>query len=244
MAQNTTTLILGMGLAYFVFLFLFAGLDVTEKKRVAVIAILFVSSAMFWSGFEQAGSSLNLFADRHTLRTLAGWEIPAGWFQTLNPVFIITLAPVVASVWLALARRNSHLSLPVKFALGLVLLGGGFLIMAAAATFVVKGHKVWPTWLIVTYLLHSVGELCLSPVGLSSVTKLAPKRFVGQMMGVWFLATSLGNLIAGLIAGEVSGDASGQMPARFFQIVLTTCGTGLLLVIFMKPIKRLMAGVN
>lgn len=243
-AQLTKWVILGLALVFFLYVLLLGKLDALEKKRVGVIAILFIASATFWSGFEQAGSSLNLFAERHTLRLLAGWEIPAGWFQSLNPLFVITLAPVVAAAWLTLARRNWDLSLPVKFAVGLALLGGGFLVMAAAAKLVVQGNKVWPTWLIATYLMHSIGELCLSPVGLSSVTKLAPKRFVGQMMGVWFLATSLGNLIAGLIAGEVSGDATNQMPARFFQIVLTTCGASALLLIFAKPIKRLMSGTQ
>jgi POT family proton-dependent oligopeptide transporter len=243
-AQSTTSVIVGIAAVYFAGLLFLGGLDGTERRRVLVIAILFVASAMFWSGFEQAGSSLNLFADRYTRRTVAGWEVPAGWFQTFNPVFIITLAPVVASAWLALARRQCNPSLPVKFALGLVLLGGGFLVMAGAARYAVAGQRVWPTWLITTYLLHSVGELCLSPVGLSSVTKLAPPRLVGQMMGTWFLATSLGNLLAGLIAGEVSGDAVGQMPARFFQIVLTTGGTGVVLVLLARPIRRLMAGVK
>jgi len=258
LAESTTYIIVGIAVAYFVCLLLFFDLDPIEKKRVWVIAILFVAAAMFWSGFEQAGSSLNLFADRFTIRGVASWlipagwfpetggkfEAPAGWFQTFNPVFIITLAPVVAAIWVALARRRVNPSLPAKFALGLLLLGGGFLVMAAAAKLVLTGNKVAPSWLITTYLLHSIGELCLSPVGLSSVTKLAPPRLVGQMMGIWFLATSLGNLIAGLVAGEVSGESAAQMPARFLQIVLTTCGTGGALLLFAKPIKKLMSGVQ
>ncbi len=244
MARGTTAVILGLAFLYFLALFWFAGLTAIEKRRLAVIVVLFIASAMFWSGFEQAGSSLNLFAERYTSRTFGGFETPAGWFQVLNPLFIITLAPLVALIWVALARRQRNPSLPVKFALGLVLLGAGFLVMHAAARLALSGDRVWPTWLISTYLLHSLGELCLSPVGLSSVTKLAPPRLVGQMMGLWFLATSLGNLIAGLIAGEVSGAAEVQMPARFLQIVLTTCGTGLLLWIFARPIKKLAGGVE
>ena len=170
--------------------------------------------------------------------------MPAGYFQIFNPFFVITLAPLLAAVWIALARRNLNPSLPVKFALGLLLLGGGFLVMAGAAKIGLKNGKVWPTWLITTYLLHSVGELCLSPVGLSSVTKLSPPRLVGQMMGIWFLATSLGNLIGGLIAGAVGGESADQMPARFLQVVLTACGTGGLLLLFVKPIKKLMSGVE
>lgn len=243
-AEYTAYLIVGLAVAYFLYAFLLAGLTSTEKKRMGVILVLFIASAMFWSGFEQAGSSLNLFADQHTVRTLRGWIIPTGWFQSLNPMFLISLAPVVAAVWLALARRNFNPSLPVKFALGLLLLGAGFLVMFGASSLVLAGGKVGPSWLIVTYLLHTLGELCLSPVGLSSVTKLSPPRLVGQMMGVWFLATSLGNLMAGLIAGEVSGESLAQMPGRFFQIVVTTSIVGVLLLLCAKPIKKLMAGVK
>jgi POT family proton-dependent oligopeptide transporter len=248
LAHGTSSVIVGLAAVYFLAVLVFGGLSRAEKGRVCVIAVLFVSSAMFWSGFEQAGSSLNLFAERHTARVIHElnfqFEIPAGWFQSLNPIFIITLAPVVAMMWLRLAARRRNPSLPMKFAVGLVLLGLGFLVMVGAARLAVAGQPAAPTWLITTYLLHSVGELCLSPVGLSSVTKLAPRRFVGQMMGIWFLATSLGNLFAGLIAGEVSGDATGQMPGRFLQIVLTTCGTGLLLVLFAKPIRWLMGNIQ
>ena len=244
LARGMTNVIVGVAVLYFIALFLWFKLDPTEKKRVAVIGVLFLASAMFWSGFEQAGSSFNLFAERYTQRIFGDYQIAAGLFQSLGPFFIITLAPVVAAVWIALGRRNRNPSLPVKFALGLILLAVGFLVMAAASRLVASGQKVWPTWLISTYLIHSIGELCLSPVGLSSVTKLAPKRLVGQLMGLWFLATSLGNLIAGLIAGSFSADAVGEMPGRYLQIVLTAGGTGLLLLVFSKPIKRLMAGVN
>jgi POT family proton-dependent oligopeptide transporter len=244
LAQGTTYVIVAVALAFFGCAFLFFGLDATEKKRLAVIAVLFVSSAMFWSGFEQAGSSLNLFAERYTQRTFGGFEIPAGWFQSLNPIFIISLAPLVAMVWIALARRNRDLTLTTKFALGLGLLAMGFMIMATASKLVGGGQKVWPTWLIATYVFHSVGELCLSPVGLSSVTKLAPRRLVGQMMGIWFLATSLGNLIAGLVAGQVSTDSAAQMSARYLQIVFMALGVGGLLLVFTKPIKSLMKDVK
>jgi hypothetical protein len=169
-------------------------------KRVVVIVFLFLASAIFWAGFEQHGSSFNLFADRYTQRefpALGDREIPAGWFQSVNPVFILTLSPIFAALWVALARRRREPSTPAKFAFGLGFLGLGFLVMAGAALGISSGGKVLPTWLVATYLLHTIGELCLSPVGLSSVTKLAPRRFAGQMMGVWFLATALGNLLAG-----------------------------------------------
>jgi POT family proton-dependent oligopeptide transporter len=126
----------------------------------------------------------------------------------------------------------------------LVLLGAGFLVMAGASQLVVAGHKAWPTWLVSTYLLHSLGELCLSPVGLSSVTKLAPRRLVGQMMGIWFLGTSMGNLLAGLIAGKFSAETVSEMPGRYLGIVATTAGTGILLAFLARPIQRLMRGVE
>ncbi len=246
LARGTTYVIVLVAAVYFLCLFLFFNLDSTEKKRVVVIGILFLCSAVFWSGFEQAGSSLNLFAERYTQRWIGALhvEIPAGWFQSLGPVFVISLAPVMAALWVRLGRRNLNPSLPAKFALGLLLLGGGFLVMAVASKFVVAGQKVWPSWLIATYLLHTFGELCLSPVGLSSVTKLAPRRLVGQMMGIWFLATSLGNLMAGLLAGEFNAQAVNEMSGRYLQIVLTSIGAGGVLLLFVKPIKSLMAGVK
>jgi POT family proton-dependent oligopeptide transporter len=243
-AHAATYGIVGVAVLYFVCVLLLFRLDGTEKRRVAVILVLFIASALFWSGFEQAGSSLNLFAERYTERLLLHYTIPAGWFQSLGAIFVISLAPVVAAVWLRLARRELNPPLPVKFALGLMLLAAGFLVMAGASKVVAAGHKVWPQWLITTYLLHSLGELCLSPVGLSSVTKLAPRRLVGQMMGTWFLATSLGNLIAGLTAGRFSAEGVTQMPGRYLQIVLTAAGTGLLLLVFTKPIRKLMTGVE
>jgi len=263
LAENTTFVIVGMAVVFFGYVFGFGGLDATEKKRTGVIVVLFFAAAMFWAGFEQAGSSLNLFADRHTDRMLGfiNFEIPASWYQSLNPFFIVTLAPVFAWVWVGLSKRMLEPSMPVKFAIGLMLLALGFLLMVFAARIAVAGDSAAPFWLILTYLLHTMGELCLSPVGLSSVTKLAPKRFVGQMMGTWFLAASLGNLIAGLIAGDFSLDEEGGepgfllgwamrtfemdvLPALFLQIVITGAVSGALLLIFAKPIQKLMCGVK
>ena len=244
LAEQTTYLIVGLALAFFVYVFLFGKLSKKERNQTWVIVILFVGSAMFWSGFEQAGSSLNLFADRHTERMVFGFEVPAGWFQSLNPFFIIVLAPAFASLWMKLAKRHLDPAMPAKFAIGLVLLGLGFLVMVGAAKLVTAGGKAGPYWLILTYLLHTMGELCVSPVGLSSVTKLSPKRFVGQMMGIWFLATSLGNLIAGRLAGRFDPKLLNEMPGLFWQIVLTTVGTGLILLVFTKPIKKLMGDVK
>lgn len=244
LAQNTTYVIVGLAFAFFIYIFVFGKLTVTERNHTIVIVVLFISSAVFWSGFEQAGSSLNLFADRHTDRDLFGFEIPAGWFQSLNPFYIVVLAPIFAAFWVRLAKKQLDPSMPAKFAFGLIILALGFLVMVGAAKLVVAGNQAAPYWLILTYLLHTMGELCLSPVGLSSVTKLAPKRFVGQMMGIWFLATSLGNLMAGLLAGRFDPESLNQMPGLFMQIVLTAAGGGVILLLFTKPIKKLIGKIE
>lgn len=240
LARRTAFVIVGLAVAWFAWAFLFAGLTTDEKRRLGIIAVLFLASAMFWSGFEQAGSSLNLFADRHTQRAVPGTSlvIPSGWFQSLNAGFVILFAPAVAALWMTLSRRQRQVPLVGKLAMGLILLAAGFLVLALGAQRALQNGPVWPSWLIVTYLLHTWGELLLSPVGLSSVTQLAPRRLVGQMMGIWFLATSLGNLIAGLFAGEVSGDNSAAMPMRFLQVVATAGGTGLLLLVVARPLQR------
>jgi POT family proton-dependent oligopeptide transporter len=145
-------------------------------------------------------------------------------------------------VWLA--QRNLNPSTPAKFGFGLLLLALGFLVMVGASTIVAGGDKAMPTWLVFTYLFHTFGELALSPVGLSATTKLAPKRFVGQMMGMWFVATALGNLIAGQIAGDFDPNDLLAYPAQYWQIVLTTAGAGVILLLFTKPLKKLMGGID
>ena len=240
LARGTTYVIAAVGLLYFAYLFLLGGLTPEERGRVVVILALFLAAAMFWAGFEQAGSSLNLFAERYTIREFGAFQIPAAWFQSLNPIFIIVLAPLYSMLWVSLARRHLNPAAPLKFAAGLMILGAGFAVMIGAARLVAAGDQVLPTWLFFTYLLHTMGELALSPVGLSSVSRLAPRRFVGQMMGVWFLAASLGNIIAGLIAGEFRADAVEEMPGLYLQIVLTTVGSGVLLALCAKPLKRMM----
>jgi len=244
LAEKATVLIAAVAGLYFMAIFAFGNLTTEEKKRVVVILILFLASAMFWAGFEQAGSSLNLFAERYTDRMIGSFEIPAGWFQTLNPTFIIILAPVYSALWIGLAKRQLDPSTPAKFAIGLVLLGAGFAIMIGAAQLVVAGNKVLPSWLIFTFLLHTMGELALSPVGLSAMTKLAPKRYCSQMMGIWFVSSALGLIIAGILAGEFRADAVDTMPALYTQIVLTTAGSGLLLAVFVRPIRRLLGDVK
>ncbi|HHY85687.1 MAG TPA: peptide MFS transporter [Verrucomicrobia bacterium] len=245
-AKNMVFVIAAIAVLYFLHLFFIYGLNKIEKERVAVILVLFIASALFWLGFEQAGSSFNLFAERFTDRNLESinFLIPAAWFQALGPIFIIIFAPLFASLWVWLAKRNLDPSIPVKFALGLVLLGVGFFVMAGAARVVAAGNQALPTWLITTYLVHTFGELCLSPVGLSSVTKLAPRRLVGQMMGTWFLATSLGNLLAGLLAGEFDTNRLDQWPSLYLKITILPMIAGALLIIFARPIKRWMVDIK
>src|SRR5215475_9405402 len=205
-AHSMVFLEVGMAALYFAYLFFFAKLTSDEMKRVAVIIVLFVFAAIFWSAFEQAPSSLNLFAKDFTNRNLFGFEVPFEWLQVVNSFFVVALAPVFAWIWTALAARGTSPSSPAKFSAGLFFAGLGFLIMVLPVRSVVAGGgvlKVSMMWLTVSYILQTFGELSLSPVGLSSMTKLAPAKFGGQMMGVWFLAASLGNLIAGIVGGDV-----------------------------------------
>ncbi|MFW5952158.1 MAG: peptide MFS transporter, partial [Gemmatimonadota bacterium] len=171
--------IVSMAILYFLWMLIAGGLEAVEKKRVVTIFVLFVFSALFWSGFEQAGSSLNLVAERLTDRVFFGWEMPASWLQSVNPLWIITLAPVFAWLWVFLAKRGKEPSSPMKFVVGLVLLGAGFLVMSWGTYVAATGGKISPMWLVVVYLLHTCGELSLSPVGLSMITKLSPQRYVG-----------------------------------------------------------------
>ena len=253
LAQFAKKFILAVAVLYFAGIFLFCKLDSIERKRVVLIVILFVGAALFWAGFEQAGSFFNLFAERHTNRT-TGWlvslsgsatgEYPAGWFQSIGPIFVITLSPVAGAVWIWLARRHLDPSIPIKFGLGLLFLAIGFAVMAGASILVAGGKQVGPSWLIMTYLVHTFGELCLSPVGLSSVTKLAPKRLVGQLMGTWFVASSFGNLLAGLFAKDFKEDALQDWPWLCTKMIIAGGVAGLLLIVCFKPIKKLMAGVR
>ncbi len=240
-AQATGVIILVIAVLFFGSVLSFGGLDSIEKKRVVVIFILFLGASIFWAGFEQAASSLNLFAQRLTDRNVLGWEAPASWLQSINPLFIITLAPAFAWLWVWLDQRKKEPSLPMKFGFGLLLLGVGFLVIAWGATYTVEGQLVSPGWLISTYFLHTCGELCLSPVGLSSITKLSPPKFVGQMMGTWFMGAALGNLIAGLVAGQFE---TLPLPQLFLTVSISVGVVGVLFFLFARPIKKLMGGVH
>jgi len=241
LAQGGTYAIVAVAIAYFVYIFGFSGLTRAERGRLMVIVVLISAATVFWVGSEQAGSSLNLFAQRYTIREFGGFEIPASWFQSLNPAFIILLGPLYSMLWIALARRHLDPSSPLKLGIGLVILGLAFVVMIGAAALVASGQQVLPAWLIFTYLLLTMGELALSPVGMSALTRLAPRRMVGQMMGVWFLSLSLGSILAGLFAGEFSADAVEAMPGLFLRLVIMTVAAGLLLMLISGPLRRLAA---
>ena len=244
LAKRTGIVIVSVAGLWFAWAFLLARLDRAEKKRLAVVVILFFASALFWSGYEQAGSVMNLFGERQTDRVLFGWEMPASWLLSVSALLILILAVPVSTLWLGLARRGVLPSLATKFAAGLLLLAAGFLVMHFAARHALAVGKVTGLWLCATYLLHTLGELFLSPVGLSAVTKLAPARLASQTMGVWFLATSLGNLLAGLFAGGMSTANAAGMPAQFLHVALIAGGGGLLLLVLSPLIRRLMPGIE
>ncbi|HEY8883022.1 MAG TPA: peptide MFS transporter [Dermatophilaceae bacterium] len=226
---------------YFGYLLLRGGYGREDKRRILVIVWLFILSAIFWSGFEQAGSSMNLFAEKLTNRNIGGWEMPTSWLQNVNPIFIIVLAPVFGYLWTWLARRKKNPSIPLKFALGLIGLSVGFFVLAWGSAGVTKPGSVAITWLVVTYFLHTVGELCLSPVGLSSITKLAPRNRISQMMGLWFVATALGNLFAGLTAGGLEN----KTPAAVFSSVAIYVGVAAIIAVAGAPfVKRVMGKVE
>jgi len=233
--------IIAVTVIYFVYLIGFGGYNAEQKKRLGAIFWLIILATLFWSGFEQAGSSMNLFARDLTDRVVAGFEMPAGWFQNINPFFIVVLAPVFGWLWTWLAHRNANPSIPVKFSLGLLGIAAGFFVISWGAANATAQNPVTPAWLIVTYFLHTCGELALSPVGLSSITKLSPKDRVGQMMGMWFIAASLGNLFAGLVAGSLETMEPG---ALFQTVALITGGAGVLALLVAPYIKKLIPGIK
>jgi POT family proton-dependent oligopeptide transporter len=244
-AQATGAIVVIVAAIYFAAVIAFGCHDKIERQRVFVIFLLFLGAAMFWSGFEQAGSSMNIYARDLTDRVFFGWETPTTWLQSVNPVFIILLAPVMGLLWVRLGARNP--SIPLKFGMGLVLLGVGFLVLAWGALYVPEGAAASPavgvsmTWLVVTYFFHTVGELALSPVGLSSVTKLSPNRLVGQMMGTWFMGAALGNLVAGLIASRIEA----LPPQELFTVVAAIAvGSGFVFLLFSPFINRMTHGVK
>ena len=243
-AISSSWLIGLLAAAYFVYLLYFAGLSATERRRVYVMMALFMAATMYYAGQEQTATSLTLFAERYTDRDVLGWRIPAGVFQSISSVYILLLAPLFSALWIALDRRGWDLSAPVKFALGLILMGLGFLVMYFACRPVLAGHKVLPTWLVLCYGVQMCGDLCLGPVGLSSMTKLAAPRVVGQVMGMWFLSIALGNDLAGQFATGYDASNVASMPALFLRMFAWGAIGGVGMLLLTPALKRLMAGVR
>jgi POT family proton-dependent oligopeptide transporter len=233
-----------LGVAYFGYLLFFAGLSRVERNRVWVMIALVAAGVTFWAGYEQTGASMNLFADRYTDRRILGWDMPTAWLQSINPLFIIAFAPVFAALWIALGKRGRDLNAAAKFGAGLILLGLGFLVMYVAALHVVAGEKVLWTWLTLAYLLHTFGELSLSPVGLSYMSKLAPPRFVGQVMGVWFLSMALGSNLAGQLSAQYDASHLESLPALFLRIFWYGVIGGAVMLLLTPFLRRMMAGVK
>jgi POT family proton-dependent oligopeptide transporter len=227
-------LLLIVTVVFFGWLFTSGNWTPDERRRLYLIGVLFLAAALFWSVFEQAGSTLNLFADSDTRNEALGRTFPSSWYQSLNPIFIITLAPVFAWLWVRLGARNP--SSPVKFSLGLIGVGLGFVLLVPAARLAATGEAVSPLWLASTYLIHTVAELCLSPVGLSSMSRLAPARIAGLMMGVWFLAASVGNYIGGQLGGLYE---SLPLSTLFSRVGLFAIGAGVLLLILAPAFRKL-----
>jgi len=214
-----------------------APLTSADWKRIAAILILFVFTILFWAAYEQKGASLNLFADKLVLTEIGGKSFPAPFLQSLTPLFVIMLTPLFALLWATLKDRQP--SSPAKFTLGLLLIGTAYLLMIPAAMLTAQGRvSFW--WLVGLYLLEVCGELCLSPVGLSMVTRLAPVRFVGLMMGAWFLATSLGNKLAGYLSGFFVANDPSRLRNLYGGIAFGLLGAGLLLALLLPTIKKLM----
>jgi len=243
-AQSVGVLIVVVTLAYFINILVAGGLTDQERKQVFVIFMLFIGAAVFWAGFEQAGSTLNLFSRDYTDRFILGYELPAGLLQNFNPFFIIVLSPVFGALWVKLSAKGMNPNTPVKFALGLIFMALGFLVMYFAAMIAAQGTKAGMGWLIFTYLLHTTGELTLSPVGLSATTKLAPRKYYSQMMGIWFVATALGNLIAGLFAGGFDPENAAEIPDLFLSVVLLGTGAGILFLVLSGTMRKWMGEIK
>jgi POT family proton-dependent oligopeptide transporter len=229
-------LLLFLSVGFFAWVFLSGGWTRTERNHLIVIGVLFVGYALFSAVFEQAGSTLNLFADRNTQNTVFGWSYPSSWFQSANPLFVIAFAPMFAWLWVRLASTGKEPGSAAKFAAGLLLVGLGFAVLIPAAQMSQGGTLVSPGWLILTYLLHTWGELSLSPVGLSAMTRLAPVRIGGLVMGVWFLGTSVGNYIGGRVAGFYE---SMSLPGLFGAVAAFAIVAGVLMLIFSGRLNEL-----
>ncbi|MDQ1087785.1 peptide MFS transporter [Siphonobacter sp. SORGH_AS_1065] len=240
-AASMGVLAIAVVMTYFLNMFFASGFDRVEQKRLAILFILFWGAVLFWAGFEQQGSSLQIFADRYSELPFG---MPSSWFQNFNPFYILVFAPVVGGIWVFLEKRGLNPPLLIKFSIGLFLLALGYYIMVIGAKTALSGVKASAWILTFTYLFHTLGELCLSPVGLSAYTKLAPKKYLSQLMGIWFVAAALGNLFAGLFAGGFDEENIHQMPEMFMSIVWFCLVVGSIIFILQRPLKNWTGGIK
>jgi proton-dependent oligopeptide transporter, POT family len=232
--------LLGVTVVFFGWFYTAGNWTPVERKRLYMIGVYFVAAALFWSVFEQAGSTLNLFAERSTNNVMPiKGEFPSSWWQSVNAMLIFILAPAFAWLWVKLGTRQP--ATPTKFALGLVGVGAGFLYLVPAAQIAVTGAKVGVSWLFMVYLLHTIGELCLSPVGLSAMTKLAPARIVSLMMGVWFLGASVGNFLGGQAASFYE---TLPLPTLLTTVAIVPIAMGLLMLLLRRKLTELQGGLQ
>ncbi|MET9467020.1 oligopeptide:H+ symporter [Streptomyces sp. NPDC006544] len=213
----------------------------TEQSKMTAYIWFFVAAAAFWMIYDQGGSTLSLFADSKTADSVLGLGFPATWYQSLNPLFVMALAPVFAWLWVWLAHRNKEPNTIVKFAMGLVLIGASFFVFIVPMNMAGDGTKVSPMWLVSIYMIQTIGELCLSPVGLSLTTKMAPQKYASQMMGVWFLAVTAGDCVTGLLSiGGVDLNGTGVIALEATAAVVA----GLAIYAYRKKVQALMGTVH
>ena len=218
-AERFRDFLVVISFVYFGYLFFFAGLTSNEKKNVLMLLLLFVGAAAFWSGFDQSAGSLSIFTRDYVNLTFGSFQAPVSWTQFLNPLFVVMFAPFFAYLWIYLGKRNLNPNTPIKFAIGLIFMGLGFIVMLYAVEYALISAPVGVQWLLLTYLLHTFGELVLSPVGLSAFSRYSPKKYLGQMMGLWFLASSLGGVLAGLLGGEATESGLTSMTPIFTELI-------------------------
>lgn len=255
--KNIILTILACAGIYFLYLFAFTSLKIEEKRNLIIFIVLFLAAALFWSVYEQQYTSFNFFAEKLTDKTLLNYEIPTIWFQSLGGLFVILFAPFSAFIWTICAKNNKEISSIIKFALGLLGVALAFLIMALASNHAISLNGdantlrenlenssqiilVSPWWLVSSFLLMVLGELCLSPVGLSIMTKIAPNLIKSQVMGLWFVASALGNALAGFIGGKASEENIAYLPNLFYQCMWILLGAVIILLILKKPINKIL----
>ena len=237
-AENFSYFLTVVAGLYFLYLFFFAGLTSAEKRNLILLALLFVGAAAFWSGFDQSASSLSIFARDYTDLSVSGYIIPIGWLQFANPIFVVIFAPIFAGIWTHLGRINLNPALPIKFAFGLVLMAVSFVIMLFAVELAMETAPVGMRWLILTYLLQTWGELTLSPIGLAAFSRYSPKKYIGQMFGLWFLASAIGGVLAGLLGGDALDAGLESISPVFNFMIKYYLAIALILIVLSRFIKK------